>query len=208
MKFNFDPLTLLRGDEEREGDIARLRVLVDPVTGLWNNAYRYATIVLAQQWAAQTGEPLYYLEADLSNLGGVNEVLGSNTLSNRLYLAPVAHMWRVRTEQIARQGELGWSLAFRHGGDEVSALIGGVLEEPADKSNGHPISGPLDGLHRDVIEYGRMVGLDKTPHPKGGKQGIGLYYGFTRVTPGEDPEQAFSRADQRVAIYKRRWKQS
>lgn len=207
MNIPFDPFSLFKQDEERDGDAARMRLLVDPVTGLWNNAYRYFLVVQAQQWAAAEGRQVYYVEADLSNLGGVNEALGSNTAANSLYLAPVARMWQRRLELIAATVSGGWSLAFRHGGDELSGLIGGVDENAEDKSSGHPITGALDALHRDVILYGRMVGLDEAPHPKGGAVGIGLYYGITLVRPGEDPELAFARADKRVAVYKRSWKQ-
>ncbi len=207
MNFDFDPLSLFKRDEQRDGDAARLRLLVDPVTGLWNNAYRHFLVITAQQWAAQTGKPVYYVEADLSNLGGVNDHLGSNTLANRLYLGPVARMWQVRLQVIASASSDGWSLAFRHGGDEISGIVGGVVEEASTPQKGHPITGPLDALHRDVASYGRMVGLEKAPHPKGGLAGIGLYYGITRVMPGEDPDEAFRRADARVTEYKRGFRQ-
>ncbi|MCB0347179.1 MAG: hypothetical protein KDD66_18810 [Bdellovibrionales bacterium] len=207
MKFEFDPLSLFKRDEERDGDAARQRLLIHPVTGLWNNAYRYLLVVQAQQWAAATGQAVYYVEADLSNLGGVNDSLGSNTLANTIYLGPVARMWRVRLSTIASLASDGWSIPFHHGGDEISGLIGGVHEISGKDGNSHPITGPLDALHRDVESYGRMVGLDEAPHPKGGPKGIGLYYGITRVFPGENPEEVFLRADSRVTIYKRSLKQ-
>lgn len=183
-------------------DRALRPTVTDPVTGFLNGRYRYELLREALSWTAKTGKPVFYVEFDMKNIGGGNARLGHQGCNVRI-IQPLASLIDCAVSGLANVPD-GWSILFRHGGDECSALIGGVSN---DRAAGRPLTRALDTLVRSSHEYAMSAGLDLLPNPKYpfrlSKRGTGLYYGFAAVEAGNDPREIFSAADRRLEQYKR-----
>src|SRR5690606_31100743 len=94
----------------------------DVVTGFFRAEDRVPTIQRAQEWSGRTGRPAIYVEMDLANLGGLNAKLGHSG-ANEVYRA-IADTVREELQQVAPAAQF-----FRHGGDEMSAVVTGVDHE-------------------------------------------------------------------------------
>ncbi len=143
----------------------------DPVTGFFGPADRMPTLTRAQQFVERTGQPGVYVEADIQNLGGVNAALGHSGANERVY-TPFARIFQKNLEATG-----GHVVPFKHGGDEMSAVVVGA--KPGD------VQAALERTEQDVRAYASKNDLTTIPHPKHpGMAGTGLYTGLKEIEPG------------------------
>ncbi len=156
----------------------------EEVTGWQKSFHRVKTAKRAAEHVRRTGQPATYAEIDLRNLGGLNAEFGHQG-ANRHFRA-IADIVRAELEVVAPDAQL-----FRHGGDEVSAIVVGLESAQVEEA--------LSRAQAIVDEYVAAEGLEALPHTKEGREpGVGIHYGVSEVGPGENPEDFFSRADLRV----------
>ncbi|HEX5464454.1 MAG TPA: hypothetical protein VFW88_07040 [Burkholderiales bacterium] len=154
----------------------------DPVTGFYGASDRLPTLKRAQDFVLQTGQPGVYVEADLKNLGGVNATLG-HTEANRQVYTPFAKLFQQNLEATG-----GQVIPFKHGGDEVSAVVVG-----ADPKN---VQAALTKTEQQAQVLGEKAGLGDVPHPKySGVKGTGLYTGMAEIHPGTPVEDIPKQVD-------------
>lgn len=160
----------------------------DAVNGFFRAEDRVPTVERVQRHLADHGGQAHYVEADIANLKGLNEKLG-HTEANKIYrgLSEILH------DALNRTG--AQVIPFRHGGDEISAVVVGADPQAMDSA--------LQDARERSKKFIKDKGLDKVPRPRGDKGGTGLYAASTDITPGEPPEKIFSRADRAVEAFKK-----
>ena len=153
----------------------------DAVTGFYRAEHRIPTVKRAQEFAEANDVPAYYVEADIANLGGLNDHFGNNhTHSNRVY-RDIADIF---SEEMNKAGDQ--SVSIRQGGDEInSVVIGGSPES---------VRAAIGNITARVRDYAEANGLSDIPHPKGKAPGVGLYSGFSEIKPGRALDDIFSEA--------------
>ncbi len=170
----------------------------DNVTGFYEGRSgegRYQTLVQAIQHVKQTGEEAYYVEMDLQNLGGINAVLG-HTGANEIY-TKIAEVIKMNLQPIASE-----SAFFRHGGDEMSAIL-------VDTNERALVMG-FEKVKSQVGEVARHFNVHNAPHPKHANddayKGTGVHYGYARITPQHEanPSLVFKEADTKLEMNKRK----
>jgi diguanylate cyclase (GGDEF)-like protein len=161
----------------------------DAVTGFHEGRFgkgRISTLRRAVQHVKGTGEQAFYVEIDLQNLCGLNAALG-HTGANHVY-ARIAAI--IRKELSAAASE---AVFFRHGGDEMSA----ILIETTEEAN----QAAMEAVRSRVALLAKRRHLDDIPHPKHPGDvrwtGIGVYFGVCRLSPDHEKNLTvvFSRAD-------------
>lgn len=165
---------------------------VDDVTGWQEGRTGKARSATAKRAAerARAGEPATYAEIDLRNLGGLNAAFGHEG-ANRHFRA-MADILREELTALSPDAQL-----FRHGGDEVSAVVVGHDAAAVEQA--------LTRAREKVAEYARQNGLDAVPHTKAGRPGgTGITFGTAAFDPAEEPGAVFGRADRRVEAAKKK----
>lgn len=164
---------------------------LDPVTGFYKPDSRVDTLQRAQQHVAETGKPAVYVEADVANLGGMNATLG-NSQANEVYRA----MTDVLRQELESTGAT--VVPFRHGGDEVSAIVVGTDPDV--------IAAATQRAEMRAREIAAERGLAEIEHPKYRgdvtKRGAGLNIGISRIASDIDFRQILSEADRTVELRK------
>lgn len=139
----------------------------DPLTGFQGRRDREPTIKRAIDFARQTNQPAQYVALDIGNLGGLNARFGE----------PGADKVFRELAAIAREeldGLPGRTHLFRHGGDEMSAVVAGVDDAA--------LSAALTRIGERSRAYVRANGLETIPHTKADKApGTGLHYGSAPI---------------------------
>ncbi|MCK4621284.1 MAG: diguanylate cyclase [Desulfuromonadales bacterium] len=166
----------------------------DTVTGFYKAEDRVPTIKRIQEHVKSTGEEAAYIEADISNLGGLNSKLG-HTGANRVYRG-ITDIFEAELNAISEESDV---VTFRHGGDEVSAMVVNATKEQVDAA--------LEATEAKVQEYIKNEGLSDLPHPKHKgdpkKAGVGLYSLSSTITAEADFKEIFSEADQALEQQKK-----
>jgi hypothetical protein len=153
----------------------------DAVTGFFRVENRVPTVQRAQEFSAANDVPAWYVEADIANLGGLNDHFGNNhTLSNRVY-RDIADIF---ADEMAKSGAR--SIPIRQGGDEINAVIIGGSPESVQVA--------IRNASARVQDYAVANGLSEIPHPKGKAPGVGLYSGYSPIRPGRSLDEIFSEA--------------
>jgi diguanylate cyclase (GGDEF)-like protein len=155
----------------------------DNVTGFHEGRFgrgRIATLRRAIQHVKRTGEQAYYVEIDLRNLGGLNAALGHSG-ANRVF-ARVAAIIRKGLSAAASE-----AIFFRHGGDEMSALL--------IDTTGEAVRAALEAVRSRVGRLAKRSRLDAIPHPKHPgdvrQRGIGVHVGLCRLSAEHEKDLAF-----------------
>jgi diguanylate cyclase (GGDEF)-like protein len=123
---------------------------------------------------------------DLRNLGGLNAKLG-HTRTNDVF-SKIAGLIRLF---LAGAGQD--PVFFRHGGDEMSAII--------VASDERRLQTAIQKIMQAVQELAEQFGLQETPHPKhlGDPRffGIGVHLGVVEIRPehASKPQAVFQEAD-------------
>lgn len=167
---------------------------IDDVTGYFDGqqmGVKSRTVQRAIDHSAKTGEPAFYVSADVSNLGGLNAHVGN--------VAEAANVhYRALADILARElrGTGADVVPMRTGGDEVGLVV--VNADP---------SAMQDALHRvddATAQYVRDNGLAGIPNPKRpGEFGVGLHTGVAMVDPKASVSDVINRADMGVDASKR-----
>ncbi len=169
----------------------------DNVTGFYEGRSgegRYQTVLQAIQHVKQTGEMAYYVEMDLQNLGGINSVLG-HTGANEIYTA-IASEIKNNLQSVSSE-----SAFFRHGGDEMSAILIDTTEQA--------IASAFDKITKNIYQIAEKFNVHNTPHPKHPNDenhvGTGVHYGLSQITPQheQNPSLIFKEADTRLEFNKK-----
>jgi GGDEF domain-containing protein len=167
---------------------ARQPLARDPVTDFYRPEERAPFVRRAIAHVAETGEPAFYVEADIRNLGGLNATLGV-TQANAVYRS-LANFVRTELEGTGAQ-----VVPVRNGGDEVSyTVIGGDAQA---------VQSALVQADSRAQTYLAEQGLADISHPKGGAPGAGLIHAFAPVQPDDTLESLFSAVDQAVELRKK-----
>ncbi len=170
----------------------------DNVTGFYEGRSgdsRYQTLIQAIQHVKKTGEEAYYVEMDLQNLGGINAVLG-HTGANEIY-TKIAEVIKANLQPIASE-----SAFFRHGGDEMSAILVDTSEQAVVMA--------FEKIKAQVGEVARYFKVHDAPHPKHADddsyKGTGVHYGYARILPQHEanPTLIFKEADTKLEMNKRK----
>lgn len=154
----------------------------DPVTGFYQKEDRIPTMERAQRFLQENGGVGTYVEADIANLGGLNARFG-NSGANKVY----REMSDIFEEAIKEAG--GTGILFRHGGDEISAIVLGVPPTDVERA--------LAGMQGRMAELVERRGLADIPHAKDRRlqPGTRLNYGVSEIRSGVDPDVIFKDAD-------------
>jgi len=91
--------------------------VLDTITSMVDGRYRIPTLEAAIQYAEQNNLSAFYCEFDIQALGRLNDVLGSEN-ADRIF----SNFTKIIREEFSEKEGLNVHF-FRHGGDEVSAVI-------------------------------------------------------------------------------------
>lgn len=162
----------------------------DSVTGFYRAEDRVPTLKRAMERIKETGEPAVYVEADVANLGGLNARFG-HSVSNKIY----SEMAAAFEDAIAEAG--GTAVLFRHGGDEISAIVVNATGEQAKDA--------LAGMRSRIDDIVSRHGAADIPHAKtpGGPPGTRLNYAVAEIREGLTVDDIFTTADLRVEALKK-----
>lgn len=181
--------------------------LRDNVTGLYEarvgegeNNLRLDAIARAQRINDETGAPATYVHADLANLGGLNSALTESGANEVFRFAASAFR-----EELAKIGAEVRSLAFRHGGDEISGVVLNATEEQAAnalrmaserlQAMANQMTTP-EGLRVSEIEHPKHPGVAE-------KRGTGLSYGTSPIQAGADRGSIIKHAETQLEAMKK-----
>jgi diguanylate cyclase (GGDEF)-like protein len=168
----------------------------DNVTGFYEGRSgdaRYQTLMKAIQHVKQTGEQAYYVEMDLQNLGGINAAKG-HTGANEVYTA-IAGAIKKYLQPVASEVAF-----FRHGGDEMSAIMVDTTEQAVIMA--------FEKVKQEVAQIAQKHGVHDIPHAKDAiknPKGTGVHYGIADITPADEknPKAIFEEADQALELNKK-----
>jgi GGDEF domain-containing protein len=165
---------------------------LDVVTGLQKAENREPTMKRAIEHVSETGEQGHYIEADITNLGGLNDKLG-HTGANKVY-NKFATIFAEEMDNIGAD-----ATKFRHGGDEISAIVVNASKEQIDAA--------LTKARDRIATYTKDEGLSEIVHPKHRRnkemRGTGLIFGTSEITENKEAGDIFSEADISVEETKR-----
>lgn len=170
----------------------------DSVTGYYDARVDHVkadVLGRAQAHIRSSGEPGYFVSADLHNLGGINAFEGNVAeRANSHY----AEFTRILKEELEATG--GDVVPMRTGGDELGAV---VINADADK-----LDLAIQNTEARIQEYAQGKGLADIPHHKGDTyaRGTGLHIGAAAIQPSRTIAEIFERADRGVNISKQRGK--
>lgn len=170
------------------------RAVRDDVTGYFDgraDKVKSTTVNRALRHVEATGEPAYYVSADISNLGGLNAHVGNVAESANLHFRALTDI--LERELRATGGDV---VPMRTGGDEM-----GLVMVNADAAK---VSEALARVDTLTAEYARTNGLADIPHPKrSNEQGVGLHTGISTIEKGSNVSEILTRADLGVDASKR-----
>ena len=162
----------------------------DRVTGFYKPEELDGAVKRAQGFAAQTGQPATYVEADLQNLGGLNAKLGTSGADT--HMAQIANGLY---EHLQSLGDDVQVTPVRKGGDEFAYVVTGA--PPQD------VHAAANTARDAISDYAKQQGLDQIPR-KGGTDpvGVGIHFGLSEIPPEGDLRQVFQNADRQVEARK------
>lgn len=156
----------------------------DPLTQFQGRRDRDPTLARAIQAVDKTDQPGAYVAMDLANLAGLNARFGEPG-ANRVF-KDVAGLVRGELDQVPGTVHL-----FRHGGDEMSAVIVGSDEAA--------VQAALTRARAKVNDYVVRQGLDQIPHTKIGKgPGTGVHFATAPIGRGSTVDDVLELAHRRL----------
>lgn len=172
--------------------------VVDPVTGFNRTEERDDTMDRVADYLADNPDMqgrAIYVEADISNLGGLNDELG-NSAANTPFHDMVNIMYD-ELDAVGNKIEDFDIVPIRHGGDEVSFILFGVDKKDVDAA--------LKRGEQKVYDYTVSEGLDKLTHAKTNQKnyGTGIISASGIIDPDVDHNTNYSKADEVVEVRKK-----
>lgn len=166
----------------------------DDVTGFFDgrtSGVKVATVERALAHVRGTGEPAYYVSADISNLGGLNAHVGNVAEAANVHFRAMAEALRA---ELAKTG--GDVVPLRTGGDELGLVV--------VNADAQAVADALAAVDVRVAEYARAEGLADIPHPKrSNERGVGLHSGVAPIVPGLTIDDILRHADDGIDASKR-----
>lgn len=166
----------------------------DDVTGFFDGrqqGVKAGTVQRALDHARATGEPAYYVSADIYNLGGLNAAMGNVAEAANVHYRAMAGILR---EELARTG--ADVVPLRTGGDELGAVV--------VNADAQAVADAMAAVDARVAAYAQREGLAEIPHPKrSGEQGVGLHSGVAPIAPGLTIDDILRHADEGIDASKR-----
>lgn len=98
--------------------------------------------------------PLFRIEADVSNLGGLNQAIPNRQVADQLF-GTTTTMLRARLEA------LGDVTAIRKGGDEMALIL-----SPRSGINTEAVHSQIRTIQTEMADFVREAGIDRIAHPK------------------------------------------
>lgn len=153
---------------------------------------RYNTVSRAIKFTEENNDiPANYIEMDLRNLGGINSAFG-HSKANDIYRAQADIVKRALLDLDGADVDL-----FRHGGDEMSAVVVGATREQVDAAMVKAAAAIGRWARRTKTPSGKP--LSELPHPKykgdKAKAGVGVIFSSMPIEPAATPEIIFQVAD-------------
>lgn len=164
----------------------------DDVTGFFDgrqSGVKAQTVERALLHVERTGEPAYYVAADLANLGGLNKHVGNVAEAANVHYRAMAALLQ---DELRKTG--GDLVPMRTGGDELGLVLVNADAQAVDMA--------LAAAGSRIQEYAHTQGLSEIDNPKGGQRGVGLHTGAAAIVPGP-LDDIFTRADMGVDASKR-----
>lgn len=166
----------------------------DDVTGFFDGrqaGIKAGTVQRALDHVAATGEPAYYVSADIYNLGGLNAAMGNVAEAANVHYRAMAGILR---EELARTG--ADVVPLRTGGDELGAVV--------VNADAQAVADAMAVVDARVAEYAQREGLAAIPHPKrSNERGVGLHSGVAPIAPGLTIDDILRHADEGIDASKR-----
>jgi GGDEF domain-containing protein len=138
---------------------------IDPMSGFGSGGDRSATATLAAEHATKTHTPTFQVDADLTNLGGLNAELGHSG-SDRVYgqIAAIVVRWLQST---------GYQVEpFRSGGELAYIVVArGAESEDVARER---VWGAMREADKQVKGFVANMRLSNVANPRGGSPGIGI----------------------------------
>lgn len=166
----------------------------DDVTGYFDGrqaGVKTSTVRRAMVHSEATGEPAYYVAADIANLGGLNAHVGNVAEAANVHFRAMADILQ---EELSRTG--GDVVALRTGGDELGLVV--------VNADARSVSDAMLAAEARSMEYARANGLADIPNPKRSDElGVGLHTGVSEVVPGLTMDDILRHADEGIDASKR-----
>lgn len=138
--------------------------------GFLGASEREFTARRAAEYTDQTNEPSFYAEFDFRNVGGLNKI------GEKFADGVLEQFGKIISENLQKLSSKTASVSlFRHGGDEVSAIITG-----ADRAT---IQTAIDKATIEIDNYVKGEKLENLPHPKGSLPGTGIIGAVAKFEP-------------------------
>ena len=167
----------------------------DDVTAFYDariSGFKVAEVERAQDYVLETGQPAFFVSADIANLGGLNHAMRNRLTEANVHYGALARLFH---DHLA-----GWAdtvVPLRIGGDEIGAVVVGV-DEPG-------LRAAIDEVNSAIQIYVRDNGLSDIANPKRPeKRGLGIHIGFAEILPDLSPNSIFNKADLGVDASKNR----
>jgi hypothetical protein len=168
--------------------------LADDVTGFFDGrlkGVKSGTILRAQEHVEATGEPAFYVDGDIVNLGGLNKATGENMEAANAHYRAMTDILRAELESTG-----GDIVPLRTGGDEVGAVVVNA-PEPA-------IRAAMTAANAKVRAYAQANGFGDIPHTKADRtdRGVGLHLGLAPIQPGASLSDIIEASSAEIAASK------
>lgn len=161
----------------------------DDVTGYFDgrqSGVKAQTVERAIQHVARSGEPGYYVSADISNLGGLNAHVGNVAEAANVYFRGLTDILESELRKTGAD-----VVPMRTGGDELGAVV--------INADARAIEQAMRAVDDRVNQYVRDRGLADVPHPKrSNEKGVGLHAGVSPIGKGLTVDAILARADDGV----------
>lgn len=187
-------------DEQIADAKARGMYPIDEVTGYQEGRAggaktdRANTMQRAIAHIEETGEQGSYVEMDLRNVGGLNERFGHSGAN--VHLRKMADI--IKEELSAAGADVN---LFRHGGDELSAVVINAKPEAVDAA--------MKRASTRIDDYAKSIGVENLENPKHKgnltKVGTGVIFAVEEMKRGDKAHDVFSAADKRVELLKKEY---
>jgi hypothetical protein len=162
---------------------------LDSVTGFEPASAKAPTVKRAMDYVSKTGQTAHFVEADISNLGGLNSYFKNNAEpANKVY----RQISDIFAEEMANAGLK--TINIRHGGDEFNSVVIGGTDQAVREA--------MQNAKDRVNALMKESGLDVIPHPKykddNSRNGVSLYLGHTNIDSSKTLDDIFNQSSQEL----------
>jgi GGDEF domain-containing protein len=210
---NLDPIEIFKhalDAKVRQGEIPQAQATIltehlaksfapESVTGYWDKHRQILFEGILADYRAQTPDtPIYRIEADFMNLGGLNKACDGNKAIANPVLRILSQILR---EEIARLGD---SYAIRTGGDELSLYL-----RPNEDVSDEGVQQAIAKAQARMKEFVLEAGLASIAHTKKDKPpGVGLGIGYVCMNKCASEVAMIAALEKAISENKRQFSES